>query len=85
MQDIRSSIHLERNIEHPAGPFLYTVSTMHCMTVSLAYGGAGLGAMWGQETALQMLADVGFTEVEIKELAHDFQNSYYIARTGDAA
>jgi ubiquinone/menaquinone biosynthesis C-methylase UbiE len=80
MQDIRSSVDLEKNIEHPAGPFLYTVSTMHCMTVSLAYGGAGLGAMWGQETALTMLADAGFGDVEIKNLAHDFQNSYYIAR-----
>jgi hypothetical protein len=26
------------------GTFLYTISTMHCMTVSLSQGGEGLGA-----------------------------------------
>lgn len=82
MQDIRASSELHKNMEHPAGTFLYTVSCLHCMTVSLALGGAGLGAMWGEELALSMLADAGFTEVEVKQLPHDFQNSYYIARRG---
>lgn len=80
MQDIHASAYLERNLEHPAGVFLYTVSTMHCMTVSLADGGAGLGAMWGEETALQMLAEAGFSQVDIRQLPHDFQNSFYIIR-----
>ncbi len=82
MQDIRASSHLHKNMEHPAGPFLYTISYMHCMTVSLALGGAGLGTMWGEELALSMLADAGFGKVEVKQLPHDFQNSYYIARRG---
>ncbi|MCI0402883.1 MAG: methyltransferase domain-containing protein, partial [Acidobacteria bacterium] len=34
MQDIRASTHLQNNLGHPMGPFLYAVSTMHCMTVS---------------------------------------------------
>ncbi len=42
---------------------------MHCMTVSLAQGGAGLGAMWGEETALEMLAEAGFGEVEVEAAA----------------
>ena len=42
-QDIRSSSHLEKNLDHPVAPFLYTISTMHCMTVSLAHEGCGLG------------------------------------------
>jgi hypothetical protein len=50
------------------------------MTVSLAYGGMGLGAMWGKEKALQMLSEAGFSSVEIKQLAHDFQNNYYIIK-----
>ena len=29
------------NMEHPMGPMMYTISTMHCMTVSLALGGEG--------------------------------------------
>ncbi len=79
MQDIAGSSHHHNNLEHPIGPFLYTISCMHCMTVSLAQGGAGLGAMWGEEKAKQMLEEAGFKEVEIEQLPHDFQNYYYIA------
>jgi hypothetical protein len=53
---------------------------MHCMSVSLAQNGAGLGAMWGKEKAVEMLRDAGFTYVEVRTLPHDFQNYYYIAR-----
>ena len=79
MQDIAGSSHHHNNLDHPIGPFLYTISCMHCMTVSLAQGGAGLGAMWGEEKAKQMLEEAGFTKVEIEQLPHDFQNYYYIA------
>lgn len=80
MQDISGSSQLEENKEHPLGPFLYTISCLHCMTVSLAQGGAGLGAMWGRELATQMLGEAGFTQVEIKNLAHDIINDYYIVK-----
>jgi len=80
MQDIHATTDVSGNLEHPAAPLLYTISCMHCMTVSLAAGGMGLGAMWGREKALQLLGDAGFTNVEIKRLAHDFQNDYYIIR-----
>lgn len=80
MQDIQAATAVEDNLEHPIAPLLYTISCMHCMTVSLAYGGMGLGTMWGREKALQMLAEAGFQQVEIKQLAHDFQNDYYIVR-----
>ncbi len=80
MQDIHASTDVSGNLEHPVAPLLYTISCLHCMTVSLAYGGMGLGAMWGQEKALQMLSDAGFTQVEVKRLSHDFQNDYYIIR-----
>ncbi len=82
MQDIASSSHVHNNLNHPVGPFLYTISCMHCMTVSLARDGAGLGAMWGEEKATEMLREAGFKEVEVKQLPHDFQNSYYIATKG---
>jgi len=49
MQDISGTSHVHRDVEHPIGTFLYTVSCMHCMTVSLAQGGEGVGAMWGEE------------------------------------
>jgi hypothetical protein len=50
------------------------------MTVSLAQNGAGLGTMWGEEKAREMLEEAGFKEVELKQLPHDFFNSYYIAK-----
>lgn len=46
--DITASSTLADNLDHPLGPFLYTIiSCMHCMTVSLAAGGMGLGTMLG--------------------------------------
>ena len=80
MQDICASSHLEKNMAHPIAPFLYTISTMHCMTVSLAADGAGLGTCWGEETALAMLDTAGFPTVEVKRLPHDIQNNFYIAQ-----
>lgn len=80
MQEIRASSDVAGNLDHPVAPLLYTISCMHCMTVSLAAGGMGLGTMWGQEMALQMLGNAGFSRVEIKQLPHDFQNDYYIVR-----
>lgn len=80
MQDISASSHHHHNIKHPLGTLLYTISTMHCMTVSLAQGGMGLGTMWGREKAVHMLNETGFTNIEIKQLPHDIQNDYYIIR-----
>jgi 2-polyprenyl-3-methyl-5-hydroxy-6-metoxy-1,4-benzoquinol methylase len=79
MQDILASTPLKDNIGHPLGPFLYTISCLHCVSVSLSQNGAGLGAMWGKEKAVEMLNDTGFTKVEVKKCPHDFQNYYYIA------
>ncbi len=78
MQDIRASSHVEKNMDHPIGPFLYAISTMHCMTVSLAQGGEGLGTVWGEELAVKMLKDAGFADVNVTTLDHDIINNYYI-------
>ncbi|MHA2089762.1 MAG: class I SAM-dependent methyltransferase [Candidatus Kariarchaeaceae archaeon] len=80
MVDIKSSSNVEDNMDHPAAPWLYSSSTMHCMTVSLAYNGQGLGNMWGEEKALEMLNDAGFTNIEVKEVEGDVFNNYYIAK-----
>jgi 2-polyprenyl-3-methyl-5-hydroxy-6-metoxy-1,4-benzoquinol methylase len=79
MQDILSSTELAGNINHPLGPFLYTISCLHCMSVSLSQNGAGLGAMWGKEKALEMLGEAGFVGIKVNTLSHDFQNYYYTA------
>ena len=80
MQDIKGSSTVRNNIGHPLGTFLYAVSTMHCMTVSLAQGGEGLGAMWGEETTREYLARAGFTSVEKHEPPHDVQNNLYVVQ-----
>lgn len=80
MQDIAGSSHLERNLDHPAATFCYAISTAHCMSVSLAQGGAGLGTMWGEELATRMLRNGGLGSIETHRLAHDPMNVFYVAR-----
>jgi len=78
MQDIAASSHVHNNMEHPLGALLYTVSCMHCMTVSLAQNGDGLGTMWGEERAREMIREAGFRNIKLSQLEHDFQNAYYV-------
>ena len=78
--DVAASSNLAGSLTHPLGPALYSVSTLHCLTVSLAQGGPGLGTMWGEERALAMLTDAGFFNIEVKRLDGDILNNYYIAR-----
>ena len=66
MQDIRASSTLKRPSAIRWGRSAIPSQPMHCMTVSLAYNSAGLGAMWGAQAALRMLAEAGFTQVEVK-------------------
>jgi ubiquinone/menaquinone biosynthesis C-methylase UbiE len=80
MQDIKGSSHIHKNITHPIGTLLYTISCMHCMTVSLAQGGEGLGAMWGEEKTRDYLQRAGFRSIEKNELAHDIQNNWYVVQ-----
>ncbi|MCI0348266.1 MAG: methyltransferase domain-containing protein [Acidobacteriales bacterium] len=80
MVDIRASSCVHENLDHPMGPFLYATSTLHCMTVSLALGGEGLGTMWGEQRALELLHHAGFTDVAVRQIEGDIFNNYYIAQ-----
>ena len=80
MQDIAASSQVRNNLAHPLGTLLYTVSCMHCMTVSLAQGGEGLGAMWGEEKTHDYLQRAGFHSIETHRLPHDIQNNWYVVR-----
>jgi len=80
MMDVKGASALEDNIGNPFAPWVYGVSTLHCMTVSLAEGGAGLGTMWGEQLARHMLADAGFAVVEVHDVPDDPMNSLYVAR-----
>ena len=80
MQDIAASSKVEKNIDSLLAPTLYTISTMHCMSVSLAVNGEGLGTMWGKELAIKKLADAGFKDIIVKNVEGDIMNNYYLAR-----
>lgn len=80
MQDVDAASDVADNLDRPLAPFTYTISCMHCMTVSLAQGGVGLGAAWGEQLALSMLKDAGFDNVQTHRLPHDIQNIYYLCR-----
>ena len=80
MADIKASSRLEDNVGVPMSTYLYATSLMHCMTVSLALDGAGLGAVWGAQLATSMLGDAGFDDVRVVEVDSDPINNYYIAR-----
>jgi 2-polyprenyl-3-methyl-5-hydroxy-6-metoxy-1,4-benzoquinol methylase len=80
MVDIKASSQLEDNIGVPLATYLYAVSTMHCMSVSLGLDGDGLGTFWGQQLATSMLADAGFPDVTVNEIESDPINNYYMAR-----
>ncbi len=79
MVDFGASSKVHENLDFPAGPFMYTISCMHCVPVSMGLNGPGLGAMWGEQTARQMLTEAGFTQVEVKQVEGDIFNNYFIA------
>ncbi|MFD4018102.1 class I SAM-dependent methyltransferase [Streptomyces sindenensis] len=82
MGDIAASSKLEENLDLPLGPTLYAFSVFYCMTTSLSEGGAGLGTVWGRQTALRMLKEAGFGDVRVREVEGDILNVYYVARKG---
>lgn len=80
MQDIAASSKVEKNIGSLLAPALYTISTMHCMSVSLAFNGEGLGTMWGKELAVKKLDEAGFKDIKVKNIDGDIMNYYYLSR-----
>ena len=79
MIEPKASSRLEDNVGNPFAAYMYCISTLHCLTVSLAEGGAGLGTAWGEQTARRMLAEAGFSSVSVVD-APGPQNSIYICR-----
>jgi len=61
MLEMNASGDVEEN-RNPLGRLLYNVSTLYCMTTSLAHGGAGIGACMGEEKARELAYAAGFTQ-----------------------
>ena len=79
MVEPRVSSNLEDNITNPMAPLLYATSTLHCLTVSLAQGGAGLGTAFGEQKALELLGAAGFGAVEIHPVPGDPLDAVFVA------
>lgn len=79
MMEPNASSDLEENISD-RGALLYGVSALHCMTQSLAHGGAGLGAAWGARAAEELAEEAGFSSFQpLDEIANSF-SAFYLLR-----
>ena len=79
MMDIAASSRLEENVAHPLGPLLYSASVLHCMTVSLAQGGEGLGTVWGEQKAQELLREAGFKGIAVRHIEGDPMHAFFVA------
>lgn len=78
MMEPNMSSHLENNLDD-RGALLYGVSTLHCMTQSLAVGGAGLGAAWGAELAEDYATQAGFISFQrLEDITNRFSAFYLL-------
>jgi 2-polyprenyl-3-methyl-5-hydroxy-6-metoxy-1,4-benzoquinol methylase len=71
VQEINVSSDLADNIR-PLGKMAYSVSTLYCMTTSLAHGGAGIGVAMGESKARQLAAAAGFSRFTRLPIQDDF-------------
>lgn len=81
MIDSSASSNLEDNLKSPMAPFSFGVSVLHCLTITLSQNGAGLGNMWGRQTACRLLSEAGFGEIEVLDAPPgDPGNCIYVCR-----
>ena len=79
--DVAGSSSLADNLFRPAAARSSTPGRcFFCTPASLAYGGMGLGTMWGEQLARKMIGEAGFASVETVHLPGDLGNCYHIAR-----
>ena len=79
MIEFKFSSRVEDNVKNPFATMYYGISLMHCMPVSLAVGGKGLGTVWGEQTARKLLADAGFKAVTVLDTPRP-QNCIFVCK-----
>lgn len=78
MMEPNVSSELENNL-HDIGALMYGISTMHCMTQSLAVGGEGVGAAWGREMAEHYATRAGFSTFRpLEDISNKFSAFYLL-------
>jgi 2-polyprenyl-3-methyl-5-hydroxy-6-metoxy-1,4-benzoquinol methylase len=75
VQEINVSSLPEEN-HRPLGKMVYSISTMYCMTTSLAHGGAGIGAAMGEVKARELAEQAGFKNFHRLPIEDDFAVLY---------
>jgi SAM-dependent methyltransferase len=75
VQEVNVSEKVEDNIR-PLGKMVYSVSTLYCMTTSLAHGGAGIGTAMGEPKARELASQAGFTRFTRLPIKDDFAVLY---------
>ena len=81
MVDPAVSARLDETAQHPMAAYIYGCSLFHCLQVSLAQGGEALGTAYGHQTAVALLHEAGFAEVELLQpAAMDAFNGIFVAR-----
>src|SRR5262252_5080407 len=69
--------HENRN---PLGRTFHSISPLHCMTVSLAHNGAGLGTVIGEAGARRLATQAGFTSFEKLPIQNPFNQFFALHR-----
>ncbi len=77
MVEVNVSSKLEDNL-NPMGRMMYSISTLYCMTVSLAHGGAGIGACMGEPRARELASEAGFTRFRRLPIEDAFSALYEV-------
>jgi 2-polyprenyl-3-methyl-5-hydroxy-6-metoxy-1,4-benzoquinol methylase len=80
IQDIASSSDVRANRAHPAGPLMYAVSVMFALPVSIANSKDekhARGLMWGNDSIVRLLREVGFKCDGPKTLPDDHCNAFF--------
>lgn len=72
---------LAGNLGDPMSAVMYAVSTLHCLTVSLAHDGAGIGTAFGEGLARRLLREAGFQDPAVQPApGHPFDAVYVTRR-----
>lgn len=77
MVEPKSGDTLAENL-NPMGAMMYSMSTLHCLTVSLAHGGEGIGTAIGPNKVRELAEGAGFAHVRRLPIEHMAQAFYEI-------
>jgi 2-polyprenyl-3-methyl-5-hydroxy-6-metoxy-1,4-benzoquinol methylase len=79
MMEPNVSSDLEDDLGNDQAALVYGMSTMFCLSQSLAQGGAGLGAAWGPRRAEQLTKEAGFSDFTRLPIENPFSAFYRVS------